>query len=85
MIDVSKFVNSKDILRYWEETDCIKDFTPIQLAYIVYQSRWATLKEKQDKYKEIAKYRVRSVMVTPHAWDVVSPFKSDAFGQMKYR
>ena len=53
MIDVSKFVNSKDILRYWEETDCIKDFTPIQLAYIVYQSKWATLKEKQDKYKEI--------------------------------
>lgn len=38
MIDISKFVNSKDILRYWEEIDCIKDFTPIQLAYIVYQN-----------------------------------------------
>ena len=53
MIDISKFVNSKDILHYWEEIDCIKDFTPIQLAYIVYQSKKATLKEKQDKYKEI--------------------------------
>ena len=71
MIDVSKFVNSKDILRYWEEIDCIRDFTPIQLAY--------------STFKEIAKYRVRSVMVTPHTWDVVSPFKSDAFDQMKYR
>lgn len=53
MIDISKFVNSKDILHYWEETDCIKDFTPIQLAYIVYQSKRTTLKEKHDKYKEI--------------------------------
>ena len=53
MIDVSKFVNSKDILHYWEEIDCIKDFTPIQLAYIVYQSKRTTLKEKHDKYKEI--------------------------------
>lgn len=53
MIDISKFVNSKDILHYWEEIDCIKDFTPIQLAYIVYQSKRTTLKEKQDKYKEI--------------------------------
>ena len=53
MIDISKFVNSKDILHYWEEIDCIKDFTPIQLAYIVYQSKKATIKEKQDKYKEI--------------------------------
>ena len=57
MIDVSKFVNSEDILRYWEEIDCIKDFTPIQLAY--------------STRKEIAKYRVRSVMVTHHAWAVV--------------
>ena len=57
MIDVSKFVNSKDILRYWEEIDCIRDFTPIQLVY--------------STFKEIAKYLVRSVMVAHHALDVV--------------
>ena len=50
---IAKFVNSPDILEYWVENNYLESFTALQLSYIVYNSKNATLSEKHKMWREI--------------------------------
>ncbi len=52
-MDIYEFINSKDIRKYLKEIN--HKFKPLESAYIVWQSRRRTLKEKHEAYREIIK------------------------------
>lgn len=50
-MDILKFLNSKDIAKYLKEINY--KFSPVETAYVIYQSYKKTLKEKHGAYKEL--------------------------------
>ena len=52
-MDFTKFINSKDIAKYLK--DIHYDFSPMEAAYVVYQSNKRALKEKHRAWKEVIK------------------------------
>lgn len=49
--DVCKFINSKSVARYLREIKY--DFSALEAAYIVWQSQYATLREKFEAWEDI--------------------------------
>lgn len=50
-MNIFKYINSKDIRKYLEKTDY--KFTPLEAAWLIYQCKGITLKEKQAAFNEL--------------------------------
>ena len=51
MIDITTFLNSKDIAEHWKKIGFT--CTPVQAAYIIWQSHEKSLQEKHEAWKEL--------------------------------
>ena len=51
MTDIKTFLNSKDIAEHWRKTGFV--CTPVQAAYIIWQSHEKSLREKHEAWKEL--------------------------------
>lgn len=51
MIDITTFLNSKDIAEHWKKIGFL--CTPVQAAYIIWQSHEKSLQEKHEAWKEL--------------------------------
>ena len=51
MTDLKTFLNSKDIAEHWRKTGFV--CTPVQAAYIIWQSHEKSLQEKHEAWKEL--------------------------------
>ena len=50
-MDVSRFINSKDIREYLSQTDY--RFNTLEAAYLIYACRFLTMREKHDAWDEL--------------------------------
>ena len=51
MMDITTFLNSKDIAEHWKKIGFV--CTPVQAAYIIYESHEKSLQEKHEAWKEL--------------------------------
>ena len=64
MIDITSFLNSKDIADYWRRIGFI--CTPLQSAYIVWQNHTKTLQEKHAAWREIVETMPDCIVAEGH-------------------
>ena len=64
MINITSFLNSKDIADYWRRIGFI--CTPLQSAYIVWQNHTKTLQEKHAAWREIVETMPDCIVAEGH-------------------
>lgn len=64
MIDITSFLNSKDIADYWRRIGFI--CTPLQSAYIIWQNYTKTLEEKHAAWREIVETMPDCIVAEGH-------------------